>query len=122
MENKVEELADKKLLALAEYLEIDPDLIIVQDDIIFEYENIEYKILNKEELDAEIEDLIEDEIYSTEKAINRISLTDLNEEYAYNMYLSVDEVLISDRIENNYQDYVGTGEVFEYGGFYIFPL
>lgn len=115
----------EKFLAFAEYLNLDEenyeDIEELSDEL-FEYQGDEYKILDKQELDREIEKFIDYESQETQNEINRVSLSDLNCEYYWNMYLSVDEDSIRENIEEDYPDFIGSGTVEEYGEYYIFLL
>jgi len=115
----------EKLLAFAEYLNLDEenyDEIVEVSDELFEYEGDEYKILTEEELDSEIKKYVDYEIEITQNEINRVDLSDLNCDYFWNMYLSIDTDYIETNVEENYADFIGSGTVDLFDGYYIFLM
>lgn len=115
----------EKFLAFANYLELDEeDFQDIEEvsDVEFEYNGDTYQILDKNELDKEIENQIQYEIDNTKDAISRVDLSGLSFDYTWNMQLIVDESYIRDNIDDNFPDYVGTGTYEEFEGYHIFLM
>lgn len=113
----------EKQAALVEYLGLDmPEEIesINQDpdnDRVFEYDGYEYEIYSEDELNNVLSDVVDDFKQETQRSIDE--LEDIV--YLHYMNISVDETAIIKDIEENFTDYVGSGEYTEVGNFLIFP-
>ena len=73
-------------------------------------------------ISKEIQNQIDCEIQATQYEINSASLSDLNCDYFWNMYLCIDTDYIRDNVEENYADFIGTGTVEVFDGYYIFLM